>query len=684
MKPALFTLTAAFLLCFESSLSAFNKPDSLETLIKKKNGIEKIDLILSLADYCQNADPQKGLKVASEALRMSEELNYAKGKALSYANLGEMYMNLSDFNSALENHKRALEVRESSGDSRGVAMSLNSIGGALEHLGKYDQAIKYYYKAIKIEESNSDTKGLSVSYSLVATLHYILEDYPRALDYCSRAMQIREKLNDRQGLSNSYELMGLINYDFKKFDESLKYHLMALKVKTELNERVGVAGSYQNLGMVYRKLQKYDLAIDYFSKALKLREELGDKRGIAASLTSLGEIYEVQGKLHASLDHFSRAFQIRQEIKDKRGLVRSYFHLSKIYEKMGNYKKAFDFRNLYFTYKDSLNNAQALHKLTALDMQYKSEKKDQEIALLQKDSIIQKTVRNSLIAGVLLVTVIAVGIFAAYRSKKKTNLLLEEKNREITGHHEELKRLNEELKISNATKDKFFSIIAHDLKSPFFGFLGISGELAENSKNLSQEEISEYAGLVNQSAKKIFELVNNLLEWSLLQSERISMDFAELRLYDEVENIKDLFKSSALNKSITVINEVQENDKARADKKMVETILRNLISNAIKFTGVGGRVSVSSRLKGEFLEISVSDSGIGMSPELTEKIFRIDSVYSQKGTRGESGSGLGLILCKELVEKNGGSLSVESRLGKGTTFSFTLPLFRHEAVETEV
>lgn len=681
MKPSLLGLFAAVLCFFCSNISAYSQPDSLLTLIKTKSDIEKIDALLSLAEYYQNVNPQKGLQFASEALKMSEELNYSRGRAGSYANLGELYVNLSNFNSGLENHKKALEIRKTSGDKHGIALSLNSIGGILEHLGNYDQAMKNYFEAMQIAEENSDTKELSVSYSLIATLHYILKDYPRALDYCSKAMLIREKLNDNYGLANSYELMGLINYDFRKLQESFKYHSLALKVKTELNDRIGIAGSYQNIGMVYRLMQKNDLAINYFSKAMLLREELGDKRGIAASLTSTGEVYVMQGKDKAALDCFLKAFKIRQEIKDKRGLVRSFFHLSTAYQKLGDYKNAFDFQNLYYTFTDSLNKAKTLQKLNNLDMQYKSEKKDKEIALLQKDNIIQKTVRNSLIAGFLLVTIIAAGSFAAYRSKRKSNLLLEEKNREISSHHEELKWLNDELRVSNATKDKFFSILAHDLRSPFFGFLGISEELSKNTESLSKEEISEYAGIINQSAKKIFNLVNNLLEWSLLQSGRLNPEFVKLNIHDEVENIKELFVSSALNKSITIENETGPFESACADKKMVETILRNLISNAIKFTGVGGRVCVRSKSAGEFLEISVSDSGIGMKEENAEKIFKVDSALSAKGTRGETGSGLGLILCKELTEINGGKVSVESRLGQGTTFTFTLPSFRQEAVE---
>ncbi|MGE5403017.1 MAG: tetratricopeptide repeat protein [Ignavibacteriales bacterium] len=679
MKLKLLAFIAAALLCFNGAVSG-RQADSLQALANSKTGIEKIDALIRLSDYYQNVDPQKGLETATLALKLSENLNYTKGKADSYANIGVMYLNLANYRDALENQRRALEVRIASGNKHDIIKSYNSIGGTLENMGDFDKAMKHYYKAIETGEQIHDPKELSVSYSLVATLHYILRDYPKALEYCAKALAIREELNDRHGMANSYELMGLINYDFRKLDESLKYQLQALKMRLLLNERMGVAGCYQNLGMVYRLMLKYDLAIYYFNQALNLREKLGDKRGIAASHTSMGEAYNVLNKDQLALGHFQKAMEIRQEIKDLRGLARSYFHISTQYKKMGDYKNALEYLTLFHQYTDSLNNARSLEKLTALNLKYKTEKKDKEIELLQKENIIQKTVRNSLIAGFLLVTAIAVIIFVAYRAKKKTNLLLEEKNREISSQHEELTRLNEELKISNATKDKFFSIVAHDLRSPFFGFLGLSDDLAKHSEELSREDISEYAGIINQSARKIFGLLNNLLAWSVLQSGRMNPEFIRVDMHEEAENIINLFMTSARSKGVSIKNEVDLSSMALADKNMVETVLRNLVSNAIKFTGSGGSITISSKDKGRFVEMCVKDTGIGMDEETMEKIFRIDSAYSAKGTRGETGSGLGLILCRELISKNGGSVTVLSHPGKGTNFTFTLPVYKMEEV----
>ncbi|HEX2865824.1 MAG TPA: ATP-binding protein [Ignavibacteriales bacterium] len=242
----------------------------------------------------------------------------------------------------------------------------------------------------------------------------------------------------------------------------------------------------------------------------------------------------------------------------------------------------------------------------------------------------------------------------------------------------QLNRYARELETANETKDKFFSILAHDLKGPFNGFLGMTGELKNNLNNLDEKEITEYAFVLNSHARRLYELLNDLLDWSLLQSDRMEFQPVRFNICNEIQNTIGLFYPAATSKSIFITNEVNVNSTVYADQNMVSTILRNLISNSIKFTNEGGRIHITSKQGGDFLEISVSDSGIGIDYEIMERIFRLDSLHSTKGTNNEDGSGLGLILCKELVKKNGGKIRVESTPKKGTVFTFTLPLSIHE------
>jgi two-component system sensor histidine kinase/response regulator len=239
--------------------------------------------------------------------------------------------------------------------------------------------------------------------------------------------------------------------------------------------------------------------------------------------------------------------------------------------------------------------------------------------------------------------------------------------------HLALRRTQEELQEANVMKDKFFSIIAHDLRNPFTSLLGMSEFIEECIDHSSKEEIKRFIKTLRTSAKIIYALLENLLTWSGLQRSIIEHSPKTIFLNEITDHTVYLFQSGAEQKQITLRNRIQENTTVYADHKMVETIIRNLISNALKFTDTGGTIDVSAVPHNDFVEIAISDTGIGMSEEVISTLFRIDVKYSKTGTAGEKGTGLGLILCKELIEKNGGTIWVESEVGKGTTFRFTLP-----------
>jgi len=238
----------------------------------------------------------------------------------------------------------------------------------------------------------------------------------------------------------------------------------------------------------------------------------------------------------------------------------------------------------------------------------------------------------------------------------------------------QLEKSAEELKSLNTTKDKFISILAHDLRGPFAGFMGMTNELKTNINKIEKEDIVQYAELMHTSSTRIYGLLTNLLEWSRLQTGRMEYNRGKLDLFIEIENIKYLFSSVSKGKDILIRNEVPSDTFVYADENMLLTILRNLISNAIKFTKEKGEISITSNPVNEFVEVTIKDNGIGMSNEVLKKIFRIDSSFTTTGTNGEEGSGLGLVLCKDLVKKNNGDLSVASQPDMGSTFTFTLPL----------
>lgn len=275
----------------------------------------------------------------------------------------------------------------------------------------------------------------------------------------------------------------------------------------------------------------------------------------------------------------------------------------------------------------------------------------------------QDVLISNLVNG-LSISVIGVGLSMILWHSKLTRIVQREK----------ISRQNLELCESNAEKDKFFSIIAHDLKSPFNSILGFSEILIDQVKRKDYEGIDEYAEIIRQSSKSAMDLLMNLMEWSKAHTGKIEFKPEKIVLDELFKEVEALFAGAMLQKKIRCSFHVSEEVVVFADKNMIRTILRNLISNAIKFTHLDGQIVLSVVSDGNEQVISVSDNGVGIPKESIDKIFRIDQNYTTLGTQREKGTGLGLILCKELIEKHGGRIWAESEFGKGSTFHISLPL----------
>ncbi len=254
-------------------------------------------------------------------------------------------------------------------------------------------------------------------------------------------------------------------------------------------------------------------------------------------------------------------------------------------------------------------------------------------------------------------------IWANYRQ-----LLLSYKESE-----EVIKRKNEELKEINDSKDKFFSIIAHDLRSPFQGLLSISKYLVDEYETLDKDDFKELVFSLNEALHTQYKFLDDLLNWSRIQSGRMIMEPANLNLTGELQKVLRLFESNIKNKKINLTININPKQKILADNDMLSLLLRNLISNAIKFTHTSGIVEITAFAEDDVVLVVVSDNGVGIKQENIPKLFRIDIQFTTHGTNKESGNGIGLVLCKEIVEKHGGKIWAESEINKGSKFIFTLP-----------
>lgn len=252
--------------------------------------------------------------------------------------------------------------------------------------------------------------------------------------------------------------------------------------------------------------------------------------------------------------------------------------------------------------------------------------------------------------------------------------IYEEKIDELLEENKLLEKHKDELSKDKHAKEIFISIIAHDLKSPFQGLLGIFDIISESLDDIPPDEIKKYLNYAKSSVKNLYVLIEELLEWSRLYLGQVKLTPTRCNLAFEMLNVIELNKNLIEDKKITVINYLKDKIEAFVDENMVNSIFRNLISNAVKFSKRGGSIIIKSYLHEDHIEITVTDQGVGMSKDTQDKLFKIDKFFSTRGTEDEEGSGLGLLLCKEMLALHGGNIWFESELGKGSTFHITLPL----------
>jgi len=341
--------------------------------------------------------------------------------------------------------------------------------------------------------------------------------------------------------------------------------------------------------------------------------------------------------------------------------------IARAYLNLKDYENSLTYRTKYFLLSETMRNESNIKSIAYIEAKYEYDNKLKELNLKKESEIrYSKLMTKIAVLFAILMIIVSIIIYSFYRLKAKTNIQLMHKTEEIS-------ELNLKLNQLNNSKDKFFSIIAHDLRSPFNAIIGFSELLNEQIREKNYENIEEYAVIIQNSSERTLDLLKNLLEWARLQTGKIEFTAVDFLFNDLLKETIELSNDAASHKSIQIINTINQEIWVHADKSMIGTILRNLISNAIKFSNPGGKITISTEKNDNEIVFSVSDTGIGISEVDQLRMFKIEENFSVKGTQNEKGTGLGLILCKEFVEKNDGQIWVESEVGVGSTFYFTLP-----------
>lgn len=656
-------------------------PDSIEPIaqrglvVSKKiaylDGMADCMKLLSIANY-YNGQFEKAIAYNKLALIIYQQTNNKKGQGFVYNSLAIIFHQQSKYNDAIDYYKKSLSIRQEISDINGVSACYNNIGNALQNQGKYPESFTYLLKGLKLREELKDKDLIGNSLNNIAGVYSTIGNYKEALAYVLRALHIYESNKNILGLVESYNNCGLLYYYLQKYDQAIYYQNKGYQLACSSGYRFDETLCLIGLADIYAKQNKLDKALEYYFLAKKRGEKVYSLEQEAGINIGIGSVYVNKGQVKLGIEYLLKGYKIAKETNYMIPIPDATNNLVKAYLALNDYKNAYIYKDLNASYRDSISNTQTNKRIAENQFNYDLEKKQNTIELLEKDKTLrekeaenQKYISIGLLAFLVFSIVVIFHVINNVKREKETKILILKQKFEIEEQSVKLTQMNQ-------LKDKTFSILSHDLRGP----LAALGQILEmlDDKSITIEEFSELKKKLDLQLTYLNRFLENILLWSKSHMEEdFAIQIKKINLYEIVNQNQELLHESAVQKHIEIYNHIDANTFVMADFDQIDLVLRNLLANALKFTHNKGQVDVNAEEKDNEIIISIKDNGVGMDSEKAKNLFDNHEHKSSMGTIGEKGTGLGLLLCKEFINKHGGRIWAESEPKKGSTFYFSLP-----------
>ena len=625
--------------CFGDEINN-HKIDSLySTFNLEKNDSIKAEILFNIASIYESNKPDSAISILKRILNSESYCSNDEMFFKTSTLLASTYKYVGYHIEAISTTINLLEYFEKQAKPELVAKILIDLGERCRAAQQYKSGILYIFRAISIEKEHNLSEKLCSSYNRLAAIYYELKEFEISKTYVDSAIFLCKEIGNNSIMSSNLDILGAIYSSQESNNKAIETYYNALKINnTTGNHAKENITIFINLSRTFHHSKQYDSAIIYANKAIFIAEKY--------------------------------SIFVLEENAD--------FLLSEIHYDIERYKDAYDYLLLAMKIRQKIYGSEK--SLAASELNTKYQTKEQSLKIKTQELLLRKEKKHKqlfLITVALLIIIVIIVLLFIKSTKQKNSKLrennreLNRKNEEVAIQHEKLQVVAKELKKTNNIKDRFFSIIAHDLKSPFNALLGLSELLTHSVNEYDEKEVKNISKTIYDSSHQAFDLLINLLEWSRTQTNDIKYSPKNININDIITTNINLFKNQANSKSLKLVFHPQKNIFVYADSNMVNTIMRNLISNSIKFTAEG-HIKIDVNESHDYCTISVEDTGSGISNKNLKKLFQLDKNISTEGTNGETGTGLGLLLCEEFVKKNGGELFVKSTVNKGSIFSFTL------------
>lgn len=562
-----------------------------------------------------------------------------------------------------------LNITGNLSDSAEITRLFNSIFELSEEKrqhGYYGEAMQLDFYALQLAENYSYMRETGKAYNNIAISYYRNRSFKKAEKYFLDAAAIRLYMQDTTMLADTYYNLGMLYDDVGSQSKAYEYYSKSLDLFRSKNIIDGMADVYNGLAGHYYYAGKTDSVEYYASRALEMYTLLEDKDAMAFMLINIGALKNSRRKHHEAITDILQGISIARETNNLNQLRQGYKNLSETYSFLGDYENAWLNLMQYVAFKDSVFNMEKAQIIEELQTKYETDKALKELnqkkaELLELEVQVQKTknIRNIALLAVFIVLLITAALWWRYLENRKHTKILDQKNMELA-----------EL---NSTKDKFFSIISHDLRSPVTSMDRLTGSLEKSLDQIDRDELKEYLSELSRTTRNLNEFLKKLLDWALSQKKGFKPVYTKLNAVDLLNDVVETAKTQANLKNIRITCDNSVNRPVMADKQMIQTVIRNLASNALKFSPENSEIIVRAENFDKHVKFSVTNTGPGISDEDLPRLFKIDGKSGMISDHPEKGSGLGLILCNEFVKLHNGNIFVESNSPENTCFAFTIP-----------
>ena len=659
-------------ICY-SAIGQSNQTDSLNAVWKDVNQTDSVRYKAGL-DFMQlqfriNLDTARAM--GQEILLFAKNKNNPEWEATVHKFIGNSYAAQGNFKEALKSFLKSHSISSQLKDKKGMATTYSNIGTVYYELGNYSEALRNLLSGQKLYEEVGDQSGLSRVTNNLGNVYVHQNDNRKALEYYNYSLKIKEELGNRFTLPNAYNNIGLVHTNLENYEIALENLLKSAMLAEDIDDKRALTRAYNNMGDVYNRQKNYQEAFNILNKSILIKTEINDTDGLAPAYLYRGQTLLGQNNFAAAKRDCKKSLDLAQKMGALLLQKDACECLSIAWEALGNPARSLEYYKLAAIAKDSLFNQQKTQEITRQEMQYQFEKqqladsiefnkqKAERELLFEKDLSRQQNLFNLFIFGCLGLLVVG-GIY--WNSWQKSKKLAEERI------------LVNRLKQVDKLKDQFLANTSHELRTPLNGIIGLSESLKDGAAGELNTKVRENLDMIANSGKRLSHLVNDILDFSKLKNSDLVLSIKPIDLHAIAKVVLKLSEPLVKDKQLKLkINIPSDLPLIEADENRLQQILHNLIGNAIKFTKEGS-VEISASCRNDKVLIAVSDTGIGIPEEQYDAIFQSFQQGDGSTAREFGGTGIGLSVTKQLVELHGGTIKVQSKLGEGSVFCFSLPI----------